>query len=78
MNLRRYLNRVTRRHVVVNLKSGTSIKGVLFAAYRDVLVIRHAAIATPKAREFVDADGEQLIERHDVDWIQLLEPGEAS
>lgn len=78
MRLRSYLRRVTRRHVVVNLKSGTSIKGVLYDVHRDVLVIRHASVAPAKAREFTEADGEQLIDRRDVDWIQLLEPGEAS
>lgn len=75
---RRYLNRVARSAVVVHLKSGTSIKGLLHDVYRDVIVLRHADVATARAKDFVEVDGEQLVFKSDIDWIQLLEGEEAT
>lgn len=72
--LRSYLKRVIRQTVLVQLKGGTSIKGVLVDVYADVVVVRHAAAAVSGAKEFTDVDGEQVIPRGNVDWIQVIDP----
>ena len=76
--LQSYLRRVERQTVIVNLVSGTSVRGVLMAVYRDCIVLRHASAAPNGARELVDVDGEQAIPRGNVDWIQVLPTEEAS
>lgn len=75
--LRSYLKATTRRSVVVQLKSGTSLRGVLVDVYRDCIVLRHAGAAPSGARDFTDVDGEQAIPRDNVDWMQVLRCEEA-
>lgn len=76
--LQSYLKRAERSTVVVQLKSGTSLRGVLVAAYRDCIVLRHAGAAVAPARDFTDVDGEQAVPRANVDWIQVLPAEEIS
>ena len=76
-----YLAHASRQSVVVQLKSGTSIKGVLCDVYDDVVVVRHAAVAEMGSMSFTDVDGAQVIPKANVDWIQDLHTvaaGEAS
>jgi small nuclear ribonucleoprotein (snRNP)-like protein len=64
----------TRRHrrVLVTLKSGESFAGVLFEADHQALVLRQAeALGVGENRTNVAVDGEVVILRPDVAFIQL-------
>lgn len=74
--MRRYLETVTRDRVVVHLKSGPSIQGVLTGVHNDVIVLQSAVALSPSQGQMV-IDGEPLIERVNVAWIQHLPSGEA-
>jgi len=67
-NRRRTLN---ERQVLVNLCSGNAISGVCVHDSDDVLVLRGATIHEPDT-EPAPADGEILIDRINVDFIQVL------
>jgi hypothetical protein len=70
MLLRWYLALQSRETVVVHLKSGSSIRGVLVATHRDALMLRHASALS--AAGSISVDGEAEIPRVNVDWIQRL------
>ena len=74
--LRSFLARKSRPNVVVQLKGGTSIKGVLYGVYADVAVVIHASAAPAGAKDFTPVDGEQAIPNANIDWIQVIGPGE--
>jgi hypothetical protein len=62
------------RQVLVNLVSGNAIAGVCTYNGRTALVVRGATIHEAGA-EPATADGEIMIDRINVDFIQLLGPG---
>lgn len=62
------------RQVLVNLVSGTAVSGVCTYNGRTALVLRGATVHETDA-EPTPADGEILIDRINVDFIQLLGPG---
>lgn len=59
------------RTVLVNLISGNAISGVCVHEGRTALVLRGATIHEPDAQPAA-ADGEVLIDRANVDFLQLL------
>jgi hypothetical protein len=59
------------RQVLVNLVSGNAVSGVCTYNGRTALVLRGATVHEPGA-DPSPADGEVLIERINVDFIQLL------
>lgn len=59
------------RRVVVNLRSGKAVEGVLTSRRGDVLLLRAGRLFEPGA-EPVAIDGETMIERRTVDFVQLL------
>jgi hypothetical protein len=59
------------RRVVVNLKSGRAISGLLVRRTGDLLFIRDAVALEPGA-EPAPADGEAVVARADIDFIQAL------
>ena len=59
------------RQVLVNLCSGNAIGGVCVHDSEDALVLRGATIHEPDS-EPAPADGEILIDRINVDFIQVL------
>lgn len=59
------------RRVVVNLKTGRAISGVLVRRSGDLLFIRDAVALEPGA-EPAAADGEAVVARADIDFIQAL------
>lgn len=61
---------VLRRRVLVNLKTGKALEGVLWTRRRGVLVLKDATLLEPKAQP-VPVDGEVLIERANVDFVQI-------
>lgn len=67
----RWIDRLTRRTVVVHMTTGASVRGVLAGAYRDCLVLDHAAYLASEAIERVD--GEIIVPRERVAWLQVLE-----
>lgn len=72
----RWLKRLTARTVVVHLTDDESIRGVLVGVYDDCLVLRHAAYLGVKAVDTID--GEAVIPRDKVAWMQNLPAGEGS
>ncbi len=61
-----------RRQVLVTLKTGEAFSGVLFAVDREAIVLREAvAVAFGPRSENVAVDGEALILRADIAYMQL-------
>lgn len=61
-----------RKRAVVTLKTGESFVGVLYSTDRDALVLRSAeALGIGENRSNVAVDGEVLILRSDVAYLQL-------
>jgi hypothetical protein len=61
---------VVRKRVVVVTKEDRTIEGVLFARRGPLLVLRDAAVHHQGQR--VPADGEVIVERSTVAWVQVL------
>lgn len=66
-----------RRRVLVNLKEGRAFSGVLWQRQADYLVLRDARLRNPGA-DPLPVDGEVLIYRADVSFIQVLASVEAA
>lgn len=64
------------RRVIVNLTTGTAFAGILWDQRGDVVVLRGAALLEA-GREPVPVDGDVLIERARVDYVQVLPIGAA-
>lgn len=60
-----------RRTVVVSLVDGRAIRGVLWSRRGGLLVLRGAQLLEPSAGP-VDMDGEIVIERARVDFVQVV------
>lgn len=64
-----------RKQVLITLKSGEAFSGVLFAVDRDAVVLREAvAVAYGAKAENVTVDGEAVLLRSDVAYLQVLNP----
>lgn len=59
-----------RRRVMVNLVDGKAVSGVLWQQGR-VLVLKDATLHE-RGADPVSVDGEVLVERHRVDFVQVL------
>lgn len=62
---------VVHKRVVVNLLSGTAITGVIVKARGPLYVLRDAAVLRENG-EAVPADGEIVIDKANVDYIQAV------
>lgn len=71
MSRMRWVDRLVRRSVVIHTTSGESVRGVLVGAYRDCLVLSHAAFLGSDSIEGID--GEAVIPRERIAWLQTLE-----
>lgn len=69
----RWLNRLVRKNVVVHMASGVSLRGVLVGVYADSMVLVHAEWLSADA--VTPVDGEAVIPRSNVAWVQILEAG---
>lgn len=69
--MRRWIDSLTRRTVVVHLTAGESIRGILVGVYTDSLVLDHAAFLASDSVSPVD--GSIVIPRGSVSWMQTLE-----
>lgn len=63
--------KLLHRKVVINLLSGNAVSGVVSHDTREALVLRGAIVHEPDT-DPVPADGEVLIDRSNVDFLQLL------
>jgi len=59
-----------RRPAVVTLRSGVAFQGLVWSVEGDLMVLREAAIVTPDGP--TPADGEVVLERSQVDYVQVL------
>lgn len=64
---------LTRRQVLVSLHSGNAFRGVLWAKRGPLLVLRNARLLSSDApEEGLVVDGEVVVERTQVEYIQVL------
>lgn len=63
--------RHVRHRVVVNLKTGSAVSGVLYRADSQLLEIKEPTVHEPGA-ESTPADGSMVIERSNVDYVQIV------
>jgi hypothetical protein len=64
-----------RRRVVVNLRTGTTIRGVLWTQRGAVLVVKDADLLADTGTTLpapARLDGEVILERSNVDFVQVL------
>lgn len=69
---RAYKNVVLHRKIVVNLLNGKAIEGVLWQEARDLLVLKGAILHDPASNGPVAVDGEVLVERSRIDFVQVV------
>jgi hypothetical protein len=70
MRLFAFQNTLVKRRVVVNLKTGRALEGILYAKRGPLYVLRNATLHD-EGRQ-LNMDGEAVIERQDVEWVQVL------
>lgn len=61
---------LVRRKVIVNLKSGRSFRGILYKQAGPLLILRHVEMM--ESGQAIRVDGEVVVERHEVEFIQAL------
>lgn len=66
-----YRRLVVHRRVVVNLKSGRGIEGVVVGMDGPLIVVKDATVMEPNAPSG-RVDGEVVVHREDVDFIQTM------
>lgn len=66
-----YRRTAVSRRVVVNLKSGESISGTLYAKRGPILILKGAAMLSASG-PMVPIDGDVVVERANVAWTQVL------
>ena len=62
-----------RHRLIVNLKTGKTIAGVLWTADRNLLVLKAAELVDDTGRA-VTLDGDIVVERANVDFVQSIAP----
>lgn len=63
-----------RRQVIVNLKTGNAIKGILWDQRGGLLILKQALFLTPGG-EPSKVDGEALVQVTDIEFTQVLPEG---
>lgn len=69
---RRWLPGRTKRQAAVHLTDGTSLAGVLWEVCPDVLVLRNARVLSASEHQNPPADGDVVVPRERVAWLQIL------
>lgn len=64
-----------RRRVVVNLRSGRAVEGILFERAGPLLVLKSARLHDAGSAP-IDVDGDVVLERSVVDFVQVLPSAE--
>lgn len=67
-----WINKQLRRTVVIHTTSKESMRGVLVGSYRDCVVLAHAYYLNADSAP-TEIDGEAIVPRAQVAWIQRLE-----
>ncbi len=65
---------LVKNKVIINMKSGNAFEGILWDQAGSLIVLRHARLLSPQSPP-VDVDGEVIIERSDIEFIQLTHSG---
>lgn len=68
--MKRLIRERTLKRVVATLKSGSCFVGILYAADSEAFILRDAKLIQPD-REPTSVDGEVLVMRADLDYLQL-------
>lgn len=66
----RIMRRQVRRRVLVTLKDGQAFSGVLWVADRRLVVLKDAAMVVDGGQP-VPIDGEVLLHREDISFVQM-------
>lgn len=61
----------SKRRVIANLKSGEAFRGILWQRTRDFLMLKSAELIKAGG-ETVRMDGEVLVERQNLSFLQVL------
>ena len=69
-----WLRKLERTTVVVHMRSGQTIRGILTGEYRDCLVLNHSTYLSSLDGNTVETaiDGETIVLRENVAWLQGL------
>lgn len=67
-----YLHRLLFKSVIAHLKSEVSIEGVLIAVFDDSVILQHASMPLTAAGDIEQLDGNQVIPRTEIGWVQEL------
>lgn len=59
--------------VIINTKSGKAFRGVLWSSWFSMIVLKNAEMLRPGG-EAVSMDGDLVIYKRDVDFIQVINP----
>lgn len=66
-----FLRTLTRKNVVVNMQSGRAFVGILWAKRGPLIVLRHVTMHEPGPAAPAQVDGEVVVERDQVEFIQV-------
>ena len=69
--MRRAYKTLVARTLIINTKSDKAFRGVLWGEARDYLILRNAVLI---AGQETPIDGELLVERANIDFIQIVNP----
>lgn len=69
-----YSQLVVHRRVVLNLKSGHAVAGYVTERKGDLFVVRDAQLAEPGS-DPVAVDGELVVDKHEILFVQAVEAG---
>lgn len=72
--MRAFRRLVVRRRVLVNLRSGRAVSGVVVDQAGPLLQLKSARVHEPGVDGGVSVDGEIVIERDQIDFIQTFAP----
>ena len=67
----RWIERLAKRSVIVHMSDGASVRAVLLRAHPDCLILVESRYLAPDGQETA-VDGESVIPRSNVSWIQVL------
>ena len=65
--------RLFLKTVIVNTKNGKAFRGVIWSSWFGLIVLKNAEMLRPGG-EAVPVDGEVVIYKQDVDFIQVINP----
>jgi hypothetical protein len=71
-----FFRRYSHKRVIVNTKTGKTFKGILWAVRGPLVILRQAEIF--ESAHALPVDGELLIERSNLDFLQVLTDADPS